>query len=264
MFLTLADLGQTASIQPTSTGVRGLDAIDASIFAAVSITGPLASSPSQNEARRRDLLTALTQTSIAAAAFAPVIVALGWDLEPKAILSVKDGADKLADLVREGPSTKTSWADLDAGVRSLYEKLSAARVSILARAVAEALAAASHAKARIAGLAVKQPMTDEDWANVDAVAGLVQRGVALIGRLPLGRDDAARYTTIGVQLWTALDTKLESVSSGFMNAVEGVARSTGAAPQQGRRGAAWVERNKWPILGASALLVGALVLSSKN
>lgn len=265
MFLSLADIRQAIAIQSTVTGVAGLDALDAAVNAAVVITGPLASSPSQNESQRRDLVTALAQVNVAAKTFAPSLAALGWTVESKAISDIGDAAVTLTPPA-SSESGKVAWATLDAGVRSLAEKLTAARSAIIARAASEASAASQRAKSAIENIAVKLPMTDEDWAKIDGVIDSVQKDVILIGRLPLGRDDAARYSMIGSQLQAEFDAKLESASSGFMNAVEGVARSTGAAPQQGRRGAAWVERNKWPILGVSVgiFILGGIVFGKRN
>lgn len=263
MFLSLADLGQQLAPQQRGIGVPGFDAIDSAVIAVMAITGPLASSSSQNEAKRRELATALAQVNVAAKTFAPSLVALGWTAEPKAINDIGDAAVALTPPA-SSEGGKVAWASLDTGALSLSKMLTVAGTAVLARAAAEASAAAQRAKTAIANLTVKLPMTDEDWVKIDGVIDSVQKDVALIGRLPLGRDDAARYSTIGSQIQAEFDMKLESVSSGFMNAAEGVVRSTGAAPQQGRRGAAWVERNKWPIIGVSALLLVAFSLSGRN
>jgi hypothetical protein len=259
-YLTLADLGQATTVPtaPTTTGVRDLDAIDAAIVSAASVTGPLASSPSQNEARRRDLAAALVKASVSAAQCAASLAAIGWDAEPKAILAVKDGAERIVTSL----AGKISWADLDSGVRSLSERLAAARAAIVARAAAEASAIQSRARAAIAGLAVKQPMTEEDWNKVAKVIESIQKDVALIGKLPLAKEDAPKFADAGSKLQGELDARLDAVSTAFMNAVEGAARKSGMMPQQGRWGAAWVERNKWSILGG--LLVVGFALKGRG
>lgn len=254
MFISLGQLpAPSAAVvaappKPLVSGIKDLDAIDLAVVSALTITGPLASSPSENEPMRNSLATALNQAGVAAGRFAASLSAdLGWDAEPKAFLAVKDDAEKLAT---SASSKKTaSWGILDTGVRGIQSRLAAARSATFARALSEAESAKNRARALILGFVASKPMSENDWETVAKLADDVQAEVATINKLPLSPGDAPLYLGAGRQLQGEIDMRLEAVSTGFMNSTEGLTRRAGMSPQRGRWMAAWLERNKWPILG---------------
>lgn len=258
MFVNLGQLQAAAPVvaatsppKPLASGIKGLDAIDLAIISAITITEPLASSPSQNEAMRRNLVTTLGQASSAAERYSSSLSSgLGWPAESKAFMSVKDDADGLAVLAKSA-----SWGVLDTGVRALRSRFDAARNAVFSRALSEAEAAKNSARAKILGFVASKPMSEDDWAAVAKIADDVQSDVDKINRLPLSPRDATLYLGAGRQLQAEIDMRLKDVSSFFMNSSEEITRGLGMTPQRGRWIAAWLERNKWPILGVGAASV---------
>lgn len=245
--LEAPSLAAASSVRPVVSGIKGLDAIDLALTSAVAISGPLASSPSENTPMRRSLEASLQQTAGTAGAYAVTLDSLGWTSEPQVFRAVKTDAEKLAAILSAKPSP--SWALLDTGVRAIQSRLSSARAATFSRASAEAEAAKNRARGLVVGFVATKPMSESDWAGVSKLADAVQAEVNRINVLPLGPADAPLYLGAGRQLQGEIDSRLEAVSTAFMNTTESLARQIGMAPQNGRWVAAWTERNKWPILG---------------
>lgn len=250
MFLGLGQLEAPSltaatAVRPTVSGIKGLDAIDLALTSAVAITGPLASSPSENTPMRRSLEASMRQTANKAEKFAAQLTDLGWSAEPQAFLAIKSDAENLVAAL----SSKPSWGVLDTGVRAIQSRFDSGKSAVFARAASEAEAAKNHARGLIVGFAVSQPMSEDDWAGISKLADSVQSDIDRIAKLPLSPADAPSYLGAGRQLQGEIDSKLQAVSTGFMNTSEDLTRQIGMAPQRGRWIASWLTRNKWPVLG---------------
>ena len=246
--LEAPSLTASSSAQPTVTGIKDLDAFDLAITSALAITGPLASSNSENASMRRSLAASLQRIAGTASRYAATLTSFGWSEEPKTFLGIRDDAEKLGDAIVSKPTP--SWGILDTGVRAIQSRFDAAKAAIFAKAGIEAESSKNHARALIVGFAVSNPMSEEDWAGVTKLAETVQIDIDRINKLPLSATDAPNYLGAGRQLQGEIDSRLEAVSTAFMNKSESLARQIGMGPQRGRWTAAWVERNKLPILGA--------------
>jgi hypothetical protein len=239
-----------------------LHAVKAALKAAKDISFPLKDSPSQNEARRRDVLGNLQNAEAKLTTFLGKVTAVGWKTEADAISTTLSAIKDLSGQVTEtNPKTGLSWAYIDQKIAACISSVAQNENLVSQKALQSCQEDVASVSGKIdAFKPTGETLAKTDWEQIDSITNDALNSAKKCQTFPLAPLSPWNVgDAINTQLGR-LDVVIAKFSGKFANSVESATRQIGLQPQTGRKAAIWSEANKWYLLGALLIL---LVLSKK-
>lgn len=226
---------------------------------AKSISSELASSPSQNEARRRDVSALLDKAQQALNIFNNRVLPYGY-AEGNLFVEVFNSIKKL---MIQAPTKDLTWAQIDAELLKIATQLEKAIATWMGKVDKESLALVQSVKQKIDAF---QPasLTPTEWTQIDGILAEAKAAAEKGEAFPLGQLEPWNCAKEIEKLLLDLENKIASISGPFPTKVEAITRQLSLPPQKGRKLAIWTQENKVILLMGLALILATIKFSIKK
>lgn len=218
---------------------------------AKAISASLASSPSQNEARRRDVADLLQKVVSDLTAFANKLKPFSFEQAQNFAAPIQKSQQLAGQAVLQ---KQLSWAQIDSSLAEIITSLEIAKKEWINRVEKESQALVAGIKQQVDAFQ-PQELNDAAWAQIDTILSQANIAAEKANSFPLAPLQPWNAKLLIQEQLTALDGKVASISGPVATQVESITQQIGLPPQSGRKAVVWADKHKVYLMLAAIGLI---------